>query len=111
MKTDQNDDSSPNIPPSPSYHTPHQISFKPAQDNCNSTEIPLIDFAPFLNNQSDQSSKIQTSNEILEAFKKYGFIYLYNIPISSEKVEKALEWVYKTQFSFFEIAGMNLVDK
>ncbi|KAK0711512.1 thymine dioxygenase [Lasiosphaeris hirsuta] len=44
--------------------------------------IPLIDFSKFLN--GDETQKLETAKAILKGFQTAGFIYLKNIPITTE---------------------------
>jgi isopenicillin N synthase-like dioxygenase len=55
-------------------------------------EIPVVDFAEFLNN----TNRFKVSIEVIETLKKYGFLYLKNHGISNESVEKL--FLYNKEF-------------
>lgn len=59
-------------------------------------EIPVVDFSAFLNGNQDE--KICVSNELINVVKNYGFVYLKNINIPKDEIEKAFE-MSKTFFS------------
>lgn len=54
------------------------------------TGIPIIDFAPFL--QGDEASKKEVGKNVVEAMKKYGFLYIINHGINSQTFEEAFKW-------------------
>ncbi len=51
----------------------------------------MVDFSGFL----DGSAKQQTSTAILDSFKRYGFVYLKNYGIPTDKVDEMFDWVRK----------------
>ena len=51
--------------------------------------ISVVDFKPFL----DGSAKQDVANAILDSFKRYGFVYLTNYGVPTEKVDKMFDWV------------------
>jgi hypothetical protein len=52
--------------------------------------LPVIDFSAFYQGSSDQK---RVSAQIVEAFKKYGFIYLVNHGIPSTMVKECFQRV------------------
>ncbi|KAI0720496.1 thymine dioxygenase [Cerioporus squamosus] len=53
--------------------------------------IPIIDFSGFL----DGSAKQQTAAAILDSFKRFGFVYLKNYGLPTEKVDEMFDWSKK----------------
>jgi isopenicillin N synthase-like dioxygenase len=53
--------------------------------------VPIIDFAPFLN--GDAAEKAQVAEELDEAFRNVGFVYLRNHGVEMERVERCFGWV------------------
>lgn len=52
-------------------------------------QIPIIDFGKF--SSGDSGQKLLVAKEFTEAIKTYGFAYLKNYGISSEKVQQMFE--------------------
>jgi isopenicillin N synthase-like dioxygenase len=59
--------------------------------------LPLIDFGRFLT--GDPQDKKRCSHEIIDAFSRYGFLYLTNTSIPSTVVKQAFD----TSASFFNL--------
>lgn len=57
------------------------------------TGIPVIDFGPFLTGNVD--SKKQVGKAVVDAMKKYGFLYIINHGIDTNTFESAFEWSEK----------------
>lgn len=55
--------------------------------------IPVIDFAPFLS--GDVACKKEVGKQVVNAMKKYGFLYIINHGIDGEKFNEAFEWSQK----------------
>ncbi|TFK84104.1 thymine dioxygenase [Polyporus arcularius HHB13444] len=53
----------------------------------NAGGIPVVDFSGFL----DGSAKLQTSRAILNSFKRFGFVYLRNYGMPTEKVDEMFD--------------------
>lgn len=65
----------------------------PPLSNAPSTNIPIIDFGPFLKPSSslNSTSRQSISEQVVEAFKTSGFIYLKNHGISSKQIDQVFE--------------------
>lgn len=55
----------------------------------NSHEVPVIDFASFLNGSAKQS----VADEILASFKSIGFVYIINHGMPLEEIQEMFNWV------------------
>jgi isopenicillin N synthase-like dioxygenase len=54
-------------------------------------DIPIVDFGKFLNGEKGEKERV--SQEIDNAFRKVGFVYLQNHGVDTELVEACFEWV------------------
>jgi isopenicillin N synthase-like dioxygenase len=62
--------------------------------DCPSTpSIPLIDFSVFSNSDAGVDEQVSVANQLLEGFKKNGFVYLQKVSVSPEMVAEAFGWV------------------
>ncbi|KAH8892175.1 oxidoreductase [Thozetella sp. PMI_491] len=52
--------------------------------------LPIFDFSRFL--RGDQEVRQQTANQVVGAFKTYGFVYLVNHGISQEDTNALFDW-------------------
>ena len=57
------------------------------------TDIPLIDFRPFLRGSPEDRARVAVSLDM--AFKSRGFAYLSNHGIDQRKVDECFRWVWK----------------
>ncbi|UZJ56447.1 hypothetical protein CBS101457_005767 [Exobasidium rhododendri] len=55
------------------------------------TNIPIIDFAPFLTSSTSDDARQEISRQVVQAFKTSGFIYLKNHGLSREEVSTVFE--------------------
>eukprot|EP01091_Cochliopodium_minus_P020875 TRINITY_DN9275_c0_g1_i1.p1 TRINITY_DN9275_c0_g1~~TRINITY_DN9275_c0_g1_i1.p1 ORF type:complete len:318 (-),score=82.86 TRINITY_DN9275_c0_g1_i1:30-983(-) len=55
------------------------------------SDIPVVDFGSFISENECNNDKKNTSNEINEAIKNFGFVYLKNFGISKERLNKVFE--------------------
>jgi isopenicillin N synthase-like dioxygenase len=53
--------------------------------------LPIFDFSAF--RKGDAEEKHSAANQIVDAFKKYGFVYLVNHGISPEQNQALFDWV------------------
>lgn len=53
--------------------------------------VPLVDFSPFLH--GDTVAKATVAQELDDAFRNVGFVYLRNHGVEMERVGKAFWWV------------------
>ena len=57
--------------------------------------LPIIDFSAFLHGESDVRRK--TADEVVDAFKTYGFVYLVNHGISKDRIQTPFDWVRRLE--------------
>ncbi|VUC29300.1 unnamed protein product [Clonostachys rosea] len=55
--------------------------------------LPIHDFSYFSNSEGEE--KLKAATEIVDAFKTYGFVYLVNHSISTEKTKTLFDWSKK----------------
>lgn len=53
--------------------------------------LPIFDFSKFLNGESSERKK--AANQIVDAFKTFGFVYLMDHGISQVEIETLFNWV------------------
>jgi hypothetical protein len=53
--------------------------------------LPIFDFSKF--REGTQEERIQTADQIVDAFKTYGFVYLVNHGISNDQIGTLFDWV------------------
>ena len=61
-------------------------------------EIPLVDFSPW-NEADDTSGRKKVAQEIVDACKKVGFVYIINHSVSESILAEAFDWSRR----FFEL--------
>lgn len=55
------------------------------------TALPIYDFSHF--SKGDTEGRKETSRQVVDAFKTYGFVYLVNHGISKERIRELFDWV------------------
>lgn len=67
-------------------------------NNSTMMEIPLVDFSPW-NEADDTSGRKKVAQEIVDACKKVGFVYIINHSVSESILAEAFDWSRR----FFEL--------
>ncbi|OAV99859.1 hypothetical protein PTTG_09944 [Puccinia triticina 1-1 BBBD Race 1] len=63
-----------------------------SNDRPSEPPIPLIDFSSFGGPDAPVEQQISVADQLLEGFKKNGFVYLQNISVPPEMVAEAFQW-------------------
>ena len=84
-------------------------AFSPGAPAGGSFEIPVIDFASFLRSAPDDPhAKVRVANQLTDAFKKSGFVYLKGHGIATEQILDAFKAVRFLPPSVFLFALLTL---
>ena len=55
------------------------------------SDLPVLNYAKYA--QGIVTERLKFANDLVESFKKYGFVKIVNHGISDEQVQQIFEWV------------------